>query len=211
MPVVVVVVVAVVMVMAMIVIVVTAVPMVVVAVAVVEGGVIGGADHLVALKQSDAEEEWQGHIALFRAQDARVFFDLPQGLFDPLQPLLIDKIRFVEQQNVAIHHLGAAHFAVQQLRAKVFGIDQGDDRIQAGLIAQLTAQEGHGHGQWVCQSCGLHHEVINGIRTSQDSVDRFEQLSVDGAADAAVTQLHHVFPGADHQVVIDADLPEFIH
>ena len=196
---------------AVVVMVVTAVPMVMVTVAVVEGGVIGCTHHLVAFKQTHTHEQWQGDIALFRTQDARVLFDLSQGRFDGLQTLLIDQIRLVEQQDVAIDHLRASHFTLQQIRAEVFGIDQGDDRVEARLITQLTPQERHGHWQGVCQACGLHHEIVNGVWTGQDSVDGLEQLAVDRTADAAVAQLHHVFPGADHQVVIDADLAEFIH
>ena len=128
-----------------------------------------------------------------------------------MQPVFIDQIGFVEKEDVSIHHLGATHFAFQDLIIEVFSVDQGDDRIEARLVAQLTTQKGHGDWQGVGQAGGLHHQIIHWLWTLQDSINRVQQLAIDGAADASVAQLHHVLPGADHQVVVNADFAEFIH
>ena len=107
--------------------------------------------------------------------------------------------------------MGAGYFAVENLVAEVLRIDQCDDRIEAGAIAQIAAQEGHGHGQWVRQAGGLHYQIIHRIRAIEDPIHRIQQLAIDRAADAAVAELHHVFAGGDDQIVVDTDLTEFVH
>ena len=183
-----------------------AVAVVVVAVVVV---LFGG--HLVALEQPHAQQQRQGHLPLHRAQDAGIGLDGAQLLLHLLQPWLLHQVAFVEQQDVAVHHLGSGHLPLQDLVAEVLRVDQGDDRIEAGLIAQVAAQEGHRHRQGIRQAGGLHHQVIHRIGAIEDSIHGLQQLAVDRAADAAVAELHHVVAGGDDQVVVDADLAEFVH
>ena len=131
-------------------------------------------------------------------------------LFDRLQPRLFNKIGLVQQKNVAIDNLGATDLAVEQLVVEIFGVYQGDDRVQPGLIAQFAAEKRHGHGKRVRQPCCFNHQVINGIGAFQDPIHRLEKLPVDGAADASVAELHHVVTGAHHQIVVDPDLSELV-
>ena len=107
-----------------------AVPVVVVAVLVI---LLGG--HLVAFKQANAQQQGQAHLALHRVQDPGVGLDLPQAPLHLRQALRAHQVALVEQQDVAIHHLGAGHLAVEDLVAEVLGIDQRDDRVQPGLVA----------------------------------------------------------------------------
>ena len=145
------------------------------------------------------------------AQNAGVGFDLLEVGFEGREPLLADQIALVQQQDVAIDHLGPGHLALVNRVAEVFGIDQGNDRIEPGGIAQVAAQEGHRHRQGVSQARGFDHQVVHRFGPLQDPIHRFEQLAIDRAADAAITQLHHVFACGDDQVVVDADFAEFIH
>ena len=124
-------------------VVVIAVAVIVMVVAVVVVALFGG--HLVAFKQAHAQQQWQAHIPFHRAQDARVGFDLPQPAFHLGQALLTHEVAFVEQQDVAVHHLRAGDLAIEDLVAEVLGVDQGDDRIEPGGVAQIATQERHGH------------------------------------------------------------------
>ena len=107
--------------------------------------VMAGGGHLVGLEQPDAQQQRQGHIAFDRMKNARVVLHLSQCFFHLLQALFRHEIAFVQQQDVAVDHLSPAHLCVEHGCIEVLGIDQGDDRIQAGGVPQLTAQEGHGH------------------------------------------------------------------
>ena len=185
--------------------------MVVIAVAVIQGRIVGGTDDPIAFKQSHAEKQGQRHVSFDGSKDAGIFFHVLELTFDRGKTLVIHQIGFVQQQDVAIHHLRAAHLAFQQLVVEVLRIDQGDDRIKSGLIAELAAQEGHRHGQGIRQARGFHHEIVDGVGALKDAIHRFQKLAIDGATDAAVAQLDHVIAGADHQVVVDADLAKLIH
>ena len=167
--------------------------------------------HLVALKQTHAEEQGQGHLPLHRTQDAGIALDGAELALQGGQPPLLHQIALVQQQQIAVEDLGAGHLPLQQLFAEVLRIHQGDDRIQAGEIPQITAQEGHRHRQGIRQAGGFHHQVVHRLGALQDSVYRIEKLAIDGATDAAVAELHHLVTGGHHQIVVDADLPEFVH
>ena len=106
-----------------------AVPVLVVAVVVV---LLRG--HLVALKEANAEQERQVDLSFDRAQDPRIGFDLPQLLLHGSEALLADQVALVEQEDVAIDHLGSGYFPIEDLVAEVLGINQGDDRVEPGLI-----------------------------------------------------------------------------
>ena len=188
-----------------------AVAMVVVAVAVIQARIVGGRTHLVGFEQSNAEQQGKRHLPFHRPQDPRIVLDGSELLFDALKPLLGDEVALVQQQDVAINHLGPANFRVQNDVVEVFCIDQGDDRIQAGLVPQLTAKEGHGHRQGIGQTGGFDDDVIERFWAFNHPFHRLHQLVVDRAADATVAQLHHVFIGGDDQIVVDPDFTELIH
>ena len=182
-----------------------AVAMVVVAVAVILLG-----HHLVALEQADAQQQRQRHLTLDRAQDAGIALDLLEAAFQGREPRVVNQVTLVEQQHVAVDDLGAGYLTFEQLVTEVFGVDQGDDRIQTRRVAQITAQKRHRHWQRIGQAGGFHHQVIDRFGAIQNPVDRLQQFTVDRAADAAVAELDHVITGGDHQIVVDADLAEFI-
>ncbi len=182
-----------------------AVAVVVVAVAVILFG-----HHLVALEQADAQQQRQRHLTVDRAQDAGIALDLLQAAFQLSKSRLLNQVALVEQQHVAVNDLGPSHLAFEQLVTEVFGVDQGDDRIQTRRVAQVAAQKCHRDRQRIGQAGGFHHQVIDRLGAIQNPVDRLQQFTVDRAADAAVAELDHVVTGGDHQIVVDADLAEFI-
>ena len=143
-------------------------------------------DHLVAFKQSHAQQQGQRHIPFHRPEDAGIGFDPAELLFQVSQPGFLHQIALVEQQHVAVDDLGPGHLAFQQVIAEVFGIHQRDDRIQAGLIAQITPEEGHRHGEGIGKTRGFHHQVVDRIGAIEDAIHGLKQFAVDGAADAAV-------------------------
>ena len=100
---------------------------------------------LVGFEQSNAQQQGQGDIPFDRMQEASIGFDLAEHPFQLFEPFWRNQITFVEHQNVAVEHLSSSHLGIEDLFAKVLGIDHGDDRIQARFIAQITAEKRHRH------------------------------------------------------------------
>ena len=143
-------------------------------------------------------------------KDARVVLHGPQRLLQFLNPLFRHQITFVQEQDVAVDHLGPAHLGVEHGFIEVFGIDQRDDRVKPCGIPQLAAQERHGHRQRIGEARGLHNDVVHRFRTLEDSLHSTQQLVIDRAADAAIAELHGVVIRGDDQIVIDSDLTELV-
>ena len=165
---------------------------------------------MIGVKEAHAEQEAQGNVAAPAGENAGIRFDVQEGVLHLFQPLLAHQIGLVEQQNIAVDNLSAAHVTRQQIQGKVLRIHQGDDGVQAALIPQFAAQEGHGHGQRVRQTRRLHNDVIQPLGLGQQSIHGLHQFPVDGAADTTVAQLHHDIAGGYDQVVINADLTELV-
>ena len=136
---------------------------------------------------------------------------MAQLVFQLQKTRFVDQITLVEQNHVAVDDLGSAHLSLEQFRTKIFCIHKGDDGIQSGGVPQVAAQKGHRDRKWICQAGRFHHQIVDRLRSIKNSVDGLQQFTVDGAADAAIAELHHVVAGGHHQVVIDANFAEFIH
>ena len=128
-----------------VIVIVVAVAMVVIAVAVIEAGIIRSSGDLVGFEQSHAEQQRQGHVAFHGAHDPCIVLHGPELLLHRLKTFFADEIAFVQQQDVAVNHLCPADFRVKQSLIEILCIHQRDDRVEAGLIAQFTAEEGHRH------------------------------------------------------------------
>ena len=90
---------------------------------------------LVGFEQSNAQQQGQGDIPFDRMQEASIGFDLAEHPFQLFEPFWWNQITFVQHQDVAVEHLSPAHLGIEDLFAKVLGINQGDDRVQARFIA----------------------------------------------------------------------------
>ena len=90
--------------------------------------------HLVAFEEAHAEQQRQIDLPFDRAQDPRIGFDLPQLVFHRSEALLAHEVALVQQKDVPIDHLGPGHLPIEDLVAEVLSIDQGDDRVEPGLI-----------------------------------------------------------------------------
>ena len=188
-----------------------AVSVVVITVAVIEARILGRTHHPVGFEQAHAQKQGERHFALDRTQNAGIFFDFAQLVLQGHKSALLNEIGLVEHQDVAIDHLGSTHLAGQNLGAEILGINQGDDRVEPCLVAQLAAQKGHRHWQRIGQAGGFHHEILRRAGAIEDAINGVQQFAVDRTADAAVAQFDHVFTSAHHQLVVDSDLSELIH
>jgi hypothetical protein len=76
----------------------------------------------IRLEQPDAEQERERDPALRRAQDARLRLERADRLLERSQPLVVDEIALVEQNDVAVTELVARSLALEAVEAEVGGI-----------------------------------------------------------------------------------------
>ncbi len=93
----------------------------------------------------------------------------------------------------------------------MFGVHHGDDGIQAGFgFDVFIDKEGLRDRCRVGEAGGFHDDTIEFLGAFHQPADDADQVAADGAADAAVIHLEHFFIGIHDEVVIDAELAEFI-
>ena len=80
---------------------------------------------LVGFEQAHAQQQWQRHIPFDRMQEASIGFDLAEHPFQLFEPFWWNQITFVQHQDVAVEHLSSPHLGIEDLFAKVLGIEIG--------------------------------------------------------------------------------------
>ena len=74
----------------------------------------------------------------------------------------------------------------------------------------LVDEEGLRHRRRIGEARGLDDDGVELALAPHQPVDDADEIAAHGAADAAVVHLEHFFVGADDEVVVDADLAEFV-
>ena len=91
------------------------------------------------------------------------------------------------------------------------GVGDGHHRVELGLRADvLVDEEGLRHRRRIGEAGGLDDDGVELALAPHQPVDDADQVAAHGAADAAVVHLEHFLVGADDQLVVDADLAEFV-
>ena len=81
---------------------------------------------------------------------------------------------------------------------------------RALLLHVLVDEEGLRHRRRIGKTRGLDDDGVELALALHQSVEDAHEVAAHGAADAAIVHLEHFFVGADDQVVVDADLAEFV-
>ena len=74
----------------------------------------------------------------------------------------------------------------------------------------LVDEEGLRHRRRIGEAGGLDDDGVELALAPHQPLDDADQVAAHGAADAAVVHLEHFLVGADDQLVVDADLAEFV-
>ena len=74
-----------------------------------------------------------------------------------VQPLRVDQVALVEQDDIAVAKLIARSLALEQVKAEAAGVRDRDDGIDPCQIAELGAQECQHHGQGIGKPGGFDH------------------------------------------------------
>ncbi len=109
----------------------------------------------------------------------------------------------------AIWFLASGRVAQPVLEPSCVG--DGDDGVELGLAADgIVDEEGLGNRRRVGEAGGLDDDGVELALAPHQAFDDPDQVAAHGAAHAAVVHLEDFLVGADDEVVVDADLAEFV-
>ncbi|MFK4715567.1 hypothetical protein ABIF56_006269 [Bradyrhizobium elkanii] len=95
--------------------------------------------------------------------------------------------------------------------AQPFGVGDGHDRVEPGVLLHvLVDEEGLRDRRRIGKAGGLDDDGVELALALHQAVHDADEVAAHGAADAAIVHLEHFLIGADDEVVIDADLAEFV-
>ena len=121
------------------------------------------------------------------------------------------QVGLVEQDHVGKGDLVLGLGRVLEPLLEPLGVGDRDHRVQLGLGADLLVhEEGLRHRRGVGEAGGLDDDGVEPALAPHQPVDDAHQVAAHGAADAAVVHLEHFFVGVDDELVVDADLAEFV-
>ena len=100
--------------------------------------------------------------------------------------------------------------AVSQALYDVAGVDHCYDRIEPGPLRTSSSTKkvwATGRDQ---QACRLNEDAIEVIFPFHQSTEDADQIAAHGTADTAIVHLEHFLVGVNDEVIVDADLTEFV-
>ena len=90
-------------------------------------------------------------------------------------------------------------------------VDQRHHGVKPGLGADiLIHEEGLGNRGRIGKAGGFDDDGVKATGPAHQTLDHADQVAAHSAADAAIVHLVNLFVGFDDQIVVDADLAEFI-
>src|SRR5262245_6692860 len=122
-----------------------------------------------------------------------------------------DQVGLVEQDDVGERDLVLRLRRVLEAVLQPFGVGDRDHRVELGLAADIVVhEEGLRHRRGIREPRGLDDDGVELALPAHQPVDDAHEVAADGTADAAVVHLEPFFVGADDEVIVDADLAEFV-
>ena len=121
------------------------------------------------------------------------------------------EIGLVQHDDVGEGDLVLGLRRVLQPVGQPFGVGHGDDRIEPRVLLHvLVDEEGLRHRRRIGEPGGLDDDGVELALALHQAFDDADEVAAHGAADAAIVHLEHFLVGADDEVVVDADLAEFV-
>ena len=122
-----------------------------------------------------------------------------------------DQIGLVDQDDVGEGDLVLGFGRVLEPVVEPLGVGDRHHRVELGPAADvLVDEEGLRHRRRIGEPGGLDDDGVELALAPHQAVEDAHQVAAHGAADAAVVHLEHFLVGADDEVVVDADLAEFV-
>jgi hypothetical protein len=143
--------------------------------------------------------------------DARVGIDLPDARFDRCKLVGGNQIGLVEEHDVGEGELLLRFVSMIDLAQEMLGIDHGHDGVELGLAADIFVhEEGLRDRRRIGEPGGLDQDPVEATLAPHQPGEDADEIAADGAADAAVVHLENLFVRVDDEVIVDADLAEFV-
>ena len=153
----------------------------------------------------------QRHLAALGAVQLGIGVDGADPRLDFGEFGLGDEIGLVEHDDVGERDLVLGFGRVLQPVAQPFGVGHRHHRVEPGVLLHvLVDEEGLRHRRRIGEARGLDDDGVELALALHQAVEDAHEVAAHGAADAAIVHLEHFFVGADDQVVVDADLAEFV-
>src|SRR5215472_2218618 len=153
----------------------------------------------------------QGNPAALGLVQLGVRIDAADARLHLAERVGFDQIGLVEQDDVGERDLILCLRRVLEAVLQPLGVGDRDHRVELGLAADIVVHEERlRHRRGVREPRGLDDDGVELALPAHQPVDDAHEVAAHGAADAAVVHLEYFFVGADDEVVVDADLAEFV-
>src|SRR5215510_3301858 len=153
----------------------------------------------------------QGDLAALSLVQPGVGVDAADARLHLAERVGLDQVGLVEQDDVGERDLVLRLRRVLEAVLQPFGVGDRDHRVELGLTADIVVhEEGLRHRRGVREPGGFDDDGVELALPAHQPVDDAHEVAAHGAADAAVVHLEHFFVGADDELVVDADLAEFV-
>ena len=165
----------------------------------------------VEIEGAPVQHRVERDVALFGGIQLRIRVDRADARLDFAQFRGRDEIDLVENDDVGEGDLVFRFRGVAQPGGQPFGVGDGDDGVEPrGGAHVLVDEEGLGDRRGIGEARRLQNDRVEFALALHQPFENADQVAAHGTADAAVVHLEHFFVGADHQLVVDADLAEFV-
>src|SRR5215813_4507243 len=153
----------------------------------------------------------QGNPAALGLVQLGVRIDAADARLHLAERVGLDQIGLVEQDDVGERNLVLRLRRVLEAVLQPFGVGDRDHRVELGLAADIVVHEERlRHRRGIREPSGLDDDGVELALPAHQPVDDAHEVAAHGAADAAVVHLEYFFVGADDEIVVDADLTEFV-
>ena len=150
-------------------------------------------------------------LAALGAMQLCVRIDAADARLDFGQLRLGDEVGLVQHDDVGKGDLVLGLGRVLEAVAQPFGVSHRHDRIESRVLLHVLVDEKSlRHRRRVGQPRGLDDDGVELALALHQAVENANEVAAHGAADAAIVHLEHFLVGADDEVVVDADLAEFV-
>src|SRR5262249_52073926 len=158
-----------------------------------------------------AEHLGQGNGAALCLVQPRILVDGADARLDLGELVPADEVGLVEQDDVGEGDLVLRFGGVLEAFAQPFGVRDGDHGVELGAPVDVAVGEDRLRDRrGVGEAGGLADDGVELALPAHQPVDDADEVAAHGAADAAVVHLEHLFVRTDDEVVVDADLAEFV-
>jgi len=168
-------------------------------------------DGAVEIETADVEDAIEGDVGVLGAMDFGDGVDRTDAGLERREFGGGDEVGFVEDDDVGEGELLHGFVVGAEVLEDVFRVHDGDDGVEAEVGLHLVVGEKRlGDGARIGEAGGLDEDAIEGFLALHEAAEDADEIAAHGAADAAVVHLEELLVGLDDQLVVHADLAEFV-